>query len=63
MSVSIYLISNINQNGLEILGVNIFLHCFAGGDDINNVRGTNRRGVAAPLDMVIFESDEYALPG
>jgi hypothetical protein len=25
--------------------------------------GTNRRGVAAPLDMVIFESDEYALPG
>jgi hypothetical protein len=24
--------------------------------------GTNRRGVAAPLDMVIFESDEYALP-
>jgi hypothetical protein len=30
---------NIHQNGLEILGVNIFLHCFAGGDDINNVRG------------------------
>jgi hypothetical protein len=26
-------------------------------------RGGNRRGVAAPLDMVIFESDEYALPG
>jgi hypothetical protein len=25
--------------------------------------GTNRRRVAAPLDMVIFESDEYALPG
>jgi hypothetical protein len=27
------------------------------------LRGGNRRGVAAPLDMVIFESDEYALPG
>jgi hypothetical protein len=26
-------------------------------------RGTNRRGITAPLDMVIFESDEYALPG
>jgi hypothetical protein len=26
-------------------------------------RGGNRRGVAAPLDMVIFESDEYALLG
>jgi hypothetical protein len=26
-------------------------------------RGGNRRGVAAPLDMVIFESDEYALFG
>jgi hypothetical protein len=26
-------------------------------------RRGNRRGVAAPLDMVIFESDEYALPG
>jgi hypothetical protein len=26
-------------------------------------RGGNRRGIAAPLDMVIFESDEYALPG
>jgi hypothetical protein len=25
--------------------------------------GINRRGVAAPLDMVIFESDDYALPG
>jgi hypothetical protein len=25
--------------------------------------GTNRRGVAAPLDMVIFESNEYTLPG
>jgi hypothetical protein len=24
---------------------------------------TNRRGVAAPLDMVIFESDEYTLLG
>jgi hypothetical protein len=26
-------------------------------------RGGNRRGVATLLDMVIFESDEYALPG
>jgi hypothetical protein len=26
-------------------------------------RGGNCRGVAAPLDMVIFESDEYALLG
>jgi hypothetical protein len=26
-------------------------------------RGGNRRGVATPLDMVIFESDEYALFG
>jgi hypothetical protein len=26
-------------------------------------RKGNCRGVAAPLDMVIFESDEYALPG
>jgi hypothetical protein len=26
-------------------------------------RGGNCRGVAAPLDMVIFESDEYTLPG
>jgi hypothetical protein len=26
-------------------------------------RGRNRMGVAAPLDMVIFEGDEYALPG
>jgi hypothetical protein len=25
--------------------------------------GTNRRGVAAPLDMVIFESHEYVLAG
>jgi hypothetical protein len=25
-------------------------------------RGGNRRGVATPLHMVIFESDEYALP-
>jgi hypothetical protein len=24
--------------------------------------GTNSRGVAAPVDMVIFESNEYALP-
>jgi hypothetical protein len=32
------LMSNIHQNGLEILGVNIFLHYFAGGDDNNNVR-------------------------
>jgi hypothetical protein len=24
---------------------------------------TVHRGVAAPLDMVIFESDEYTLPG
>jgi hypothetical protein len=39
MSISTYLMPNIHQNGLEILGVNIFLHCFAGGDDINNVRG------------------------
>jgi hypothetical protein len=44
MSISTYLMPNIHQNSLEILGVNIFLHCFAGGDDINNVRGTNRRG-------------------
>jgi hypothetical protein len=26
-------------------------------------RGGNRRGVAAPLDMVIVEGDEYTLPG
>jgi hypothetical protein len=26
-------------------------------------RGGNRRAVAAPLDMVIFESNEYALHG
>jgi hypothetical protein len=38
MSISTYLMPNIHQNGLEILGVNIFLHCFAGGDDINNVK-------------------------
>jgi hypothetical protein len=25
--------------------------------------GGNRRGVAGPLNMVIFEGDEYALPG
>jgi hypothetical protein len=39
LAISTYLMPNIHQNGLEILGVNIFLHCFAGGDDINNVRG------------------------
>jgi hypothetical protein len=39
MSISTYLRPHIHQNGLKILGVNIFLHCFAGGDDINNVKG------------------------
>ena len=39
MSISTYLMSNIYQNNLEILGVNIFLHCFVSEDDINNVRG------------------------
>jgi hypothetical protein len=29
MSISTYLMPNIHQNGLEILGVNIFLHCKA----------------------------------
>jgi hypothetical protein len=39
MSISTYLMPIIHQNGLEILGANIFLHCFASGDDINNVKG------------------------
>jgi hypothetical protein len=29
---------NINQNSLEILRVNIFLPCSAGGDNINNAK-------------------------
>jgi hypothetical protein len=63
MSISTYLRPNIHQNGLEILGVNIFLHCSAVQTILTMSRGRNRRGVSAPLDMVIFESDEYALPG
>jgi hypothetical protein len=39
MSISTYLRPNIHQNGLEILRVNIFLYCSAGGDNINNVKG------------------------
>jgi hypothetical protein len=63
MSISTYLMFNIHQTGLEILGVNIFF-IFLQVETILTMSGeTNRKGVAAPLDMVIFESDEYALPG
>jgi hypothetical protein len=44
MSISKYLRPKIHKNGLEILGVDIFLHCFAGRDDINNVKGTEPLG-------------------
>jgi hypothetical protein len=39
MSISTYLRPNINQNGLEILRVNIFLPCSAGGDNIDDGKG------------------------
>jgi hypothetical protein len=39
MSINTYLRPNIHQNGLVILGVNIYLHCSIGGDNINNVKG------------------------
>jgi hypothetical protein len=38
MSICTYLRPNIHQNGLEILGVNIFLPYSVGGDNINNAK-------------------------
>jgi hypothetical protein len=63
MSISTYLMPNIHQNGLEILGLIFFFIVSQVETILTMSGGTNRRGVAAPLDMVIFESDEYALPG
>jgi hypothetical protein len=63
MSVSTYLRPNIHQNGLEILGVNFFFIVPQVETILTMSRRGNHRGVAALLDMVIFESDEYALPG
>jgi hypothetical protein len=38
MSTNTDLMPGIHQNGLEIVGVNISIPCFIGGDDIDNVR-------------------------
>jgi hypothetical protein len=63
MSISTYLRPNIHQNGLEIYGLIFFFLVPQVETILIMPRGGNCRGVAAPLDMVIFESDENALLG